>query len=56
MKRTLSEAFDRWKSALIDLDKQTSRAAQRRAQARARNMEDLIAETTADDFEGVGKI
>jgi hypothetical protein len=55
MKRTLREAFDRWKSA-IDLDKQTSRAARRRAHARARNMEDLIAETPADDFEGVGKI
>jgi len=54
MKRTLCEAFDRWKGALIDLDKQTTRAARNRAHARVTSMEDLIAETPADDIEGVG--
>jgi hypothetical protein len=54
MKRTLCEAFDRWKGALIDLDKQTTQAARHRAHARVTSMEDLIAETPADDIEGVG--
>jgi hypothetical protein len=31
MKRTLRDAFDRWKDALIDQDKQTTRAARHRA-------------------------
>jgi hypothetical protein len=53
-KRTMSEAFDRWKGALIDQDKQTTRAARHRAHARVTSMEDLIAETPADDIEGVG--
>ena len=53
-KRTMSEAFDRWKDALIDQDKQTTRAARHRAHARVTSMEDLIAETPADDIEGVG--
>ena len=50
----MSEAFDRWKGALIDQDKQTTRAARHRAHARVTSMEDLIAETPADDIEGVG--
>ena len=54
MKRTICEAFDRWKAALIDQDKQTTRAARHRAHARLTSMEDLIAETPADDIEGVG--
>ena len=54
MKRTICEAFDRWKAALIDQDKQTTRAARHRAHARVTSMEDLIAETPADDIEGVG--
>ena len=53
-KRTMSEAFDRWKGALIDQDKQTTRVARHRAHARVTSMEDLIAETPADDIEGVG--
>jgi hypothetical protein len=53
-KRTISEAFDRWKGALIDQDKQTTQAARHRAHARVTSMEDLIAETPADDIEGVG--
>jgi hypothetical protein len=52
--RTMNEAFDRWKGALIDQDKQTTRAARHRAHARVTSMEDLIAETPADDIEGVG--
>ena len=51
---TLREAFDRWKGALIEQDKQTTQAARHRAHARVTNMEDLIAETPADDIEGVG--
>jgi hypothetical protein len=54
MKRTILEAFERWKSALIDQDKQTTQAARHRAHARVTSMEDLIAETPADDVEGVG--
>ena len=54
MKRTLCEAFDRWKCALIDQDKQTTQAARHRAHARVTSMEDLIAETPADDIEGIG--
>ena len=51
---TIREAFDRWKGALIDQDKQTTKAARHRAHARVTSMEDLIAETPADDIEGVG--
>ena len=51
---TLRDAFDRWKGALIDQDKQTTEAARHRAHARVTSMEDLIAETPADDIEGVG--
>jgi hypothetical protein len=54
MKRTLLEAFERWKGALIDLDKQSTKDARHRAHARVTSMEDLIAETPADDIEGVG--
>ena len=54
MKRTICEAFDRWKCALIDHDKQSTSAARHRAHARVTSMEDLIAETPADDMEGVG--
>ena len=54
MKRTICEAFDRWKGALIDQDKQTTRAARHRAHARVTSMEDLIAETPAEDIEGLG--
>ena len=53
-KRTITEAFDRWKGALIDQDKQTTQAARHRAHARVTSMEDLIAETPADDIEGIG--
>jgi hypothetical protein len=53
-KRTITEAFDRWKGALIDQDKQVTQAARHRAHARVTSMEDLIAETPADDIEGVG--
>ena len=54
MKRTICEAFDRWKCALIDHDKQSTSAARHRAHARVTSMEDLIAETPADDMQGVG--
>jgi hypothetical protein len=54
MNRTLRDAFDRWKDALIDQDKQPSQAARHRAHARVTSMEDLIAETPADDIEGIG--
>jgi hypothetical protein len=54
MNRTLRDAFDRWKDALIDQDKQTTQAARHRAHARVTSMEDLIAETPADDIEGMG--
>jgi hypothetical protein len=50
----IREAFDRWKGALVDQDKQTSRGARHRAHARVTSMEVLIAETPADDIEGVG--
>ena len=51
---TIREAFDRWKGALVDQDRQTTQAARHRAHARVTSMEDLIAETPADDIEGVG--
>jgi hypothetical protein len=51
---TLRDAFERWKGALIDQDKQTTKTARHRAHARVTSMEDLIAETPADDIEGVG--
>ena len=54
MNCTLRDAFDRWKPALIDQDKQTTQAARHRAHARVTSMEDLIAETPADDIEGIG--
>ena len=54
MKRTLCEAFDRWKCALIEQDQQATQAARHRAHARVTSMEDLIAETPADDIEGLG--
>jgi hypothetical protein len=54
MKRMLREAFERWKGALIDQNKQTTPAARHRAHARVTSMEDLIAETPADDMEGIG--
>ena len=54
MKRTLRDAFDRWKDALIDQDKQITKTARHRAHARVTSMEDLIAETPADDIEGIG--
>ena len=40
--------------ALIDQDKQTTPTARHRAHARVTSMEDLIAETPADDIEGIG--
>jgi hypothetical protein len=52
VKRTLCDAFDRWKGALLDQDKQTTQAARHRAHARVTSMEDLIAETPADDIRG----
>jgi hypothetical protein len=33
MKRTLRDAFDRWKDALFDQDKQTTKTARHRAHA-----------------------
>ena len=51
---TIREAFNRWKGALVDQAKQTTPAARHRAQA-VTSMEDLIAETPADDIEGVGR-
>jgi hypothetical protein len=51
---TLRDAFERWKGALVDQDKQTTKAARHRAHARVTSMEDLIAETPSDDIEGVG--
>ena len=54
MIKTIREAFDRWKAALVDQDKQTTPAARHRAHARVTSMEALIAETPADDIEGVG--
>jgi hypothetical protein len=54
MKRTICEAFERWKSALLDQNKQMTKAARHRAHARVTSMEDLIAETPADDIESVG--
>jgi len=51
---TIREAFDRLKGALVDQAKQTTLAARHRAHARVTSMEDLIAETPADDIEGVG--
>jgi hypothetical protein len=54
MKHMLRDAFDRWKDALVDQNKQTTQAGRHRAHARDTSMEDLIAETPADDVEGVG--
>src|SRR4029077_5939108 len=54
MKRMLRDAFERWKDALVDQNKQTTQVARHRAHARVTSMEDLIAETPADDIEGVG--
>ena len=54
MIKTIREAFDRWKRALVDQDKQTTPAARHRAHTRVTSMEALIAETPADDIEGVG--
>ena len=54
MIKTIREAFDRWKGALVDQNKQTTPAARHRAHARVTSMEVLIAETPADDMEGVG--
>ena len=54
MINTIREAFDRWKGALLEQDKQTSQAARRRAHARVTSMEALIAETPADNIEGIG--
>src|SRR6476660_9307420 len=54
MKRMLRDASDRWKNALVDQNKQTTQAARHRAHARVTSMEDLIAETPADDIEGLG--
>ena len=51
---TMRDAFGRWKGALVDQAKQTTRAARHRAHARVTSMEDLIAETPADDMEDVG--
>ena len=51
---TMRDAFGRWKGALVDQAKQTTRAARHRAHARVTSMEDLIAETPADDMETVG--
>ena len=54
MKTMLRDAFERWKDALVDQNKQMTQAARHRAHARVTSMEDLIAETPADDIEGVG--
>ena len=54
MKRILRDAFERWKDALVDQNKQTTQAAGHRAHARVTSMEDLIAETPADNIEGIG--
>jgi hypothetical protein len=51
---TIREAFDRWKGALLEQDKQMSKGTRHRAHARVTSMEALIAETPADDIEGVG--
>ena len=51
---TLRDAFERWKGAIVDQDRQTTKAARHRAHARLTSMEDLIAETPSDDIEGVG--
>src|SRR5262245_48007168 len=51
---TIRDAFDRWKGALLDQAKQTTRDARHRAHARVTSMEDLIAKTPAEDIEGVG--
>jgi hypothetical protein len=51
---TIREAFDRWKGALLEQDKPVSKPARHRAHARVTSMEALIAETPADDIEGIG--
>ena len=52
-KRTILEAFERWKCALIDLEGQTTRRHVT-ALTRCHETEDLVAETAADDVEVVG--
>ena len=51
MKRTLLEAFERWKSEPTQANHQAPR---HRAHTRVTNMEDLIAETPGNDIESVG--
>ena len=53
MIKTIREAFDRWKRALVDQDKQTTPAARHRAHARVTSMEVLIAETADSAVEQV---
>jgi hypothetical protein len=50
---TIREAFDRWKGALVDQD-QANDPGRAPPRSRACHEEDLIAETPADDIEGVG--
>jgi hypothetical protein len=54
MINTIREAFDRWKGALLEQDKQVTPAARHRAHARVTSMEALIAETPAEEIEGIG--
>jgi len=54
MKRILRDAFERWKDARVDQNKQTTQAARHRVHARVTSIEDLIAETPADNIEGIG--
>jgi len=51
---TIREAFDRWKDALLEQDNQVTPAARHRAHARVTSMEALIAETPAEEIEGIG--
>ena len=53
MIKTIREAFDRWKRALVDQNKQTTPAARHRAHARVTSMEVLIAETADSAVEQV---
>jgi hypothetical protein len=46
--------LNQWKDSVVDQSQQTTQAARHRAHARVTSMEDLIAETPADDIEGVG--
>ena len=41
MKRMLLDAFERWKDALVDQNKQSTQPARHRAHARVTSMEDL---------------